>query len=124
MTIVYHERTLSRMSEKLRALGSEDFEREVVSGGRPAMVEFGATWCAPCRQLAPLFEDLATEYGDEILVAAVDVDEAQQIAIRYGVRAVPTVILFRDGEVVDRLIGVQPRAAYVERIESRLRVAA
>lgn len=124
MTIVYQEGTLTAMSDKLRTLSPEEFEREVVSGGRSALIEFGATWCGPCRQLAPLFEDLAKEYGDEILVAAVDVDEAQQTAIRYGVRAVPTVILFRGGEVVDRLIGAQPRAAYVERIESRLRVAA
>ena len=112
------------MNQTLKSLTVEDFQNEIVTARRPALVEFGATWCGPCRQLAPVFEDLAAEYGDEVLVAAIDVDQAQEIAIRYGVRAVPTVVLFRDGEVVDRLIGVQPCTTYAERVESRLRLAA
>ena len=106
------------MSDQISILDSSSFQTDVIDSGRPTLVDFSATWCGPCKQLLPIIEDLASEFRDRVQIAKIDLDENQEIAVRYGVQAVPSLLFFRGGEVVDRLVGVHPRAAIAERLEA------
>ena len=94
-----------------------NFDSEVLKCTTPVLVDFGATWCGPCKQLAPIVEQLATDWTGKIKVAAVDVDRAPEAAMKYGIMSVPTVILFQGGVVKDQMIGFQSKAALEERIK-------
>jgi thioredoxin 1 len=97
----------------------QSFEKEILSSDRPAVVDFWAEWCGPCRAIAPIIKDLAARYGDRVNVAKVDVDANPAIAGRFGIRAIPTVLAFRGGKVVGQLQGARPRAdfeAFVEKL--------
>jgi thioredoxin 1 len=82
--------------------------QEVESSAKPVLVDFWAEWCPPCRLLAPTFERLAANYGDEISFAKVNVDELPEVASQYGIRSIPTLLLLRAGEVVEELVGARP----------------
>lgn len=84
------------------------------------MVDFWAEWCGPCRMLGPLIEDLAVKYADKAMVGKVNVDEEQELAIRYGVMSIPTVIFFKNGEEIDRKVGVMPPDAFIQTLEQNL----
>lgn len=86
----------------------EDFERTVLQAAAPVLVDFYADWCAPCRMLAPMLDRLADSRQGKVLVAKVDTDAAPGIAQRYGIRSIPTVILFKDGEESARSVGIEP----------------
>ncbi|MCI0573264.1 MAG: thioredoxin [Myxococcaceae bacterium] len=86
------------------------FRQEVLEAQEPVLVEFTARWCAPCRALAPTLDALATDYRSRLKVAMLDVDENQEAAERYGVRAMPTLLLFKQGRVVKQIVGAVPRA--------------
>ena len=92
-------------------LTAENFD-DTIKTGR-ALVDFWAGWCMPCKMVAPVIEELAEEFKDNVTVAKVDVDVNQDIAARYGVMSIPTVILFNDGEETKRFVGVQPKEKYV-----------
>ena len=111
------------MSDQISILDSSSFQTDVIDSGRPTLVDFSATWCGPCKQLLPIIEDLASEFSGRVQVGKIDLDESQEIAVRYGVQAVPSLLFFRDGEVVDRLVGVHPRAAIAERLEALAPIA-
>jgi thioredoxin 1 len=81
---------------------------EVESSSKPVLVDFWAEWCPPCRMLAPIFEKLAANYGDQIIFAKVNVDELPEVAGQYGIRSIPTLLLLRDGEVLEELVGARP----------------
>jgi thioredoxin 1 len=81
---------------------------EVESSSKPVLVDFWAEWCPPCRMLAPTFEKLAANYGDRIIFAKVNVDELPEVAGQYGIRSIPTLMLMRDGEVLEELVGARP----------------
>ena len=81
---------------------------EVESSSKPVLVDFWAEWCPPCRMLAPTFEKLAANYGDRIIFAKVNVDELPEVAGQYGIRSIPTLLLLRDGEVLEELVGARP----------------
>ncbi len=81
--------------------------QSIENGAKPALVDFWAEWCGPCRMLAPTFEKLAEKYAEQITFAKVDVDALGDLANRFGVRSIPTLLLFRQGEVVERIVGVQ-----------------
>lgn len=86
----------------------EEFKKEVLKSEKPVIVDFGAEWCGPCRMLGPIFEALANE-RDDILFVKVDVDEAQEIAGTYGIMSIPSVLIFKAGEVADQQMGAMPK---------------
>ncbi len=86
----------------------EDFDRTVLESGAPVLVDFYADWCAPCKMVAPLVDEIAHDQVGRMLVVKVDTDRAQDVAMRYGIRSIPTLIVFRDGEEVERSLGFEP----------------
>lgn len=86
-----------------------NFQSEVLDSKEPVLVDFWAVWCMPCRAIAPAVEALATEYKGRAKVGKLNVDENQQVAARYGIRSIPTLLVFKDGKPVDQIVGVQPK---------------
>ena len=89
-------------------VSEEDFDRTVLGAGAPVLVDFYADWCAPCKMVAPLVDELAQTHTGRLLVAKVDTDQAQSVAQRFGIRGIPTLILFRDGVEAGRSVGFEP----------------
>ena len=89
-----------------------DFADQVLQSDRPVLVDFWAEWCGPCRVLGPVIESLSQDYEGRVKVAKVDVDSNQQVAMQYGIRSIPTVMLFDKGQIVDTIIGVRPKSDY------------
>jgi len=98
------------------AVSTRDFDLEVLKATTPVLVDFWAPWCMPCRMLAPVVDELAADYNGRVKVVKVNVDENQPLAARYGIRGIPTLLLFKNGEAVDRAVGVQPKQALVEKL--------
>ena len=98
----------------------QTFEAEVLKSDKPAIVDFWAEWCAPCRAISPIIAKLSEEYGDRVKITKMNIDDSPVTPGRYGVRAIPTVLAFRDGEVVEQLQGARPRAAFDEMIQKLL----
>ena len=96
------------------------FKNEVLDSAEPVLVDFWATWCAPCRAIAPSLEELATQYKGQVKIAKVDVDENQAIAQQFGIRSIPTLLLFKGGKVVDQLVGAMPKAKLEDSIKKAL----
>ena len=98
---------------------SENFET-LKNGSQPLVVDFWATWCGPCRMIAPIVEELAKEYDGKIAVGKCDVEENDELAAEYGIRNIPTILFIKNGEVVDRTVGVVSKQDIVARIEKML----
>lgn len=101
-------------------LNQENFEAEVLKSKKPVLVDFFAQWCGPCKMAAPIMEELADEYKQELKVAKLDVDEAQQLAGKYGVMSIPTVVIFKNGEEAERIIGFPGKEGYKKAIDKQL----
>ena len=97
-----------------------NFQETVLNSDKPVLVDFGAGWCGPCRMLGPIIEELHGDYDGKAVVGKVDVDNNQQIAMQYGIRNIPTVLIFKNGEVVDKFVGVAPKASIAEKLNSFL----
>ena len=97
-----------------------NFEETVLKSDKPVMVDFWAAWCGPCRMVGPIIDDISKEYGGKAVVGKLDVDANQEFAAKYGVRNIPTVLIFQNGEVVGRQVGVAPKNAYSEAIDALL----
>lgn len=97
-----------------------NFDTEALKSELPVVVDFWAAWCGPCRMIAPIIEELASEYEGKVKVGKLDVDENQQIAIRYGVRSIPTVLFLKDGAVKDQIIGAVPKSVFIEKLSKLL----
>lgn len=87
----------------------DNFEEEVLNSDIPVLVDFWASWCGPCRMLAPIIEEIAKEYDGKAKVGKVNVDEEEALAIKFGIASIPTVLIFRGGEVTDKLVGYRPK---------------
>lgn len=90
---------------------------EVLASGKPVVIDFWATWCGPCRVLGPTVEEVAEEYADKAIVAKCNVDDCEDISMKYGIRNIPTLVFIKNGEVVDRTVGVVSKQDIVSRIE-------
>lgn len=96
------------------------FETEVISSDRPVLVDVGANWCGPCRLIDPIVKELAVEYAGRLKVGKMNFDTSHSSAVRYGIQSLPTLLLFKDGDVVNRLVGAVPRQRIVDSIEEVL----
>ena len=107
------------MSELLQ-ITDENFDAEIINSELPAMVDFWAEWCGPCRMVGPMVEELAKEYEGKIKVAKMDVDKNRETPTRFGIRNIPTLILFKGGEVAHTIIGAQPKTSIEEELKKLL----
>ena len=90
----------------------ENFEAEVLNSTKPCLVDFWATWCGPCKMIAPIIEELAEEYADTVKVCKINVDDEPELAIKYRVSSIPTVMLFENGNVKDTVVGYRPKESF------------
>jgi thioredoxin 1 len=108
------------MSEKISNLTSATFKAAVAASGQPVLVDFWASWCGPCKAIAPILEELAVEWDGKLTIAKVNSDEEQALAAEYGVRSIPTLLLFKGGKVADQIVGFTPKAALKARLAPHL----
>ena len=94
--------------------------KEVVETGKPVVIDFWAEWCGPCKMISPIIDELATEYGDKLVIAKCDVDSSDEVAATFKVRNIPTIVFIKDGKVVDKQVGATTKAAIAAKIDAIL----
>ena len=108
-------------SEKVVTLTDDNFEEEVVNSTTPVLVDFWAEWCMPCRMVAPVIDELAGDFNGKAKIGKVDTDSNRNIALKFGISAIPTVMLFKDGQVIKRFVGVQSKREYAAALNEALK---
>jgi thioredoxin 1 len=106
------------------AISDTSFQSEVIDSDRPVLVDFWAEWCGPCKMIAPVLENIASEYSDSLKITKLDVDHNPQTSMKFGVMSIPTLLLFKNGEVVEKLIGFMPKERLLGKIKPHLTVSA
>ncbi|HBS60164.1 MAG: thioredoxin [Bacillota bacterium] len=107
------------MSQVL-SVDRENFQAEVMDSSIPVLVDFWAPWCGPCRMVAPVMEELAQDFADQLKVVKINVDENSALASQYNVMSIPAIMLFKNGQVVEQMVGFKPKAALAAKIQSQL----
>ncbi len=108
------------MSDKAVTITISDFEKQVISSTRPVLVDFWAEWCSPCRMLSPTVDQIAEEYQGRVIVGKVNIDEEPELATRFGVMSIPTLIVFKDGSVARKSVGVVPKEKIAAMLDETL----
>jgi thioredoxin 1 len=101
-------------------LTESNFDQEVLKSNLPVLIDFWAAWCGPCKMIAPIVDELASEYEGKLKIGKVDVDSHQQIAMQYGIRSIPTLLVFKGGKVVEQIIGSAPKKVLVDKLSKHL----
>lgn len=111
---------INTLEDKMKTvtITDDNFENEVINSDLPVLIDFWAVWCGPCKIIAPVVEQLAEEYDGKLKVGKLDVDSNQQTSIKYGVRSIPTLLLFKNGQVKDTIIGAVPKQQIVQKINA------
>lgn len=104
-------------------LTKDNFDREVLKSHQPILVDFWAEWCGPCHRIAPTIEELATEFTGRAKVGKLNVDQQTPVAAQFGIRSIPTLLFFKDGKVVDQVVGVVPKRVLAEKLDALLQAA-
>jgi thioredoxin len=104
-------------SQDVVTLEDSTFEQEVLKSETPVLVDFWATWCGPCKAIAPAVDDIAREYKGKLKVGKLDIDSHQQVPQKYGIRSIPTLLVFKGGRVVDTIVGAVPKAKLVDAVK-------
>ena len=99
-------------------INDQSFEETVLKSNKPVLVDFWAAWCGPCRMVGPIIDEISDDYAGKAIVGKVDIDSNQEFAAKYGVRNIPTVLVFNNGELVDRHVGVAPKETYSAALDS------
>ena len=100
-----------------------NFDQEVISSGIPVLVDFWAVWCGPCRMIAPIVEELSTEFEGKVKVGKLDVDNNPRVASTYGIRSIPTLLVFKDGQIVEQIVGAVPKSEIVRALNNHMALA-
>jgi len=99
---------------------SSNFETEVTGADVPVLVDFWAPWCGPCKMIGPIIEELAAQYGDKVKIGKVNVDNNQELAAQFGIRGIPTVMLFKGGQMLNSFVGVKPKDEFARALDAAL----
>ncbi len=108
------------MSDKIAHLNNDTFKATVAGATTPVLVDFWAPWCGPCKAIAPILEELAVELDGKVKIVKVNIDENNEIAVEYGIRAIPTMLVFKDGKEVDKIVGLTPKAALKAKLAAQM----
>lgn len=108
------------MSEHIKNVSDDSFETDVLGNEKPVLVDYWAEWCGPCKMIAPVLEEVATEYADNMVVAKLNIDENPNTPPKYGIRGIPTLMMFRGGEVVATKVGALSKTQLIEFIQGNL----